>query len=449
MQNIITMELLAGVSDNGFSLDELVYELGRVIRNKGLPGIVAMILALVDELLLRRHLEGRSWLGQACCERPVYQSLGFHSRRIRTSLGEVSFRWRRYQCQACGRVRVPLREFLGLEPHQSRTNELEQIVVEVVSEQSYRRSSQHLDTIGGIPVPKSTAHRWLVQSDSDELARTEGKFASLLVDGTGYKRRPDASVGLDNKGQLRMAIGITPTGQVCPLGTWSGVGWEQIARNLGAGLEKETKLAGLLVSDGETGLAEALGRLTDDQQRCLWHLPHDLDDPMWRDGASKREYRSIQKKLAALVRIELPAEDGEAVGQEDRERIEQQMGQAQQGVVELVAQLKARGYRRAARYVDLARSRLFGYLRFWLRHGIVNPKVTSFLERLMREIGRRLKRIAFGWRPENAAKMARLLLRRVTDPQQWAQYWKTKLRLQGNVVFAFRGVHASPPTLGR
>lgn len=449
MQSIITMELLAAVSDSGFSLDELVHQLDRISQDKGLPGIAAMVLRLVDEMLLAWHTKGQTWPGDVCCAKADYESLGMQERTIRTSIGLLEFSWRRYRCRACGKVRVPLRDLLGLDRYQSKTTELEQIVVEVVTEQSYRRSSQHIDTIGGIPVPKSTAHRWLAQTSSDQVEVPHEKLSSLLADGTGYHRRPDPAAGQDSKGQLRMAIGITPGGEVLPLGTWSGDSWEQIAAALGKGLEKGRKLAGLLVSDGEPGLAEALGPLTDDQQRCLWHLTHDLDDPMWRDGAGKKERRRTQKELAAMVRIEMPAEDGQAVADQDRQRIEQEMRQAQDGVTRLAADLAARGYERAATYVQQAQSRLFGYLRFWLKHGIINPKVSSFIERLMREVGRRLKRIAFGWRPPNAAKMARLVLKRVTNPLEWDAYWKKRLRLDGNVVFAFRHVRSSPPTLGR
>jgi hypothetical protein len=57
----------------------------------------------------------------------------------------------------------------------------------------------------------------------------------------------------------------------------------------------------------------------------------------------------------------------------------------------------------------------------------------------MRELGRRIKKIGFGWTDQGAAQMARILLRRVTDAQEWAEYWKKRLRLEGRVLFRFRG----------
>ena len=126
--------------------------------------------------------------------------------------------WRRLRCVRCGKSVVALREFLGIRKHQSKTAELEQVVAEVVSEQSYRRTSRHLEMIGEIPVPKSTAHRWVMESNCDEL-KTDGEVVDVLfADGTGYKRRPDPSTGQNNRGEVRVALGVTSDGTVVSFG---------------------------------------------------------------------------------------------------------------------------------------------------------------------------------------------------------------------------------------
>ena len=77
--------------------------------------------------------------------------------------------------------------------------------------------------------------------------------------------------------------------------------------------------------------------------------------------------------------------------------------------------------------------------------GVAAPRTTSYLERLMREIGRRLKRIAFGWSEAGAAKMARIIIRRFCSAEQWTTYWKTKLGITGKVIIQFRGVKIVDP----
>jgi hypothetical protein len=164
MQNIITIKVLSAVSENGFSLDELVFKTRELFAEKGLPGFVGLILRLTDEVVCRKMVQGKSKRDRpACCSNPRYEYQGSLDRQFRTSVGTVAIQWRRLRCCNCGRTNIPLRDFLGIDHYQSKTPELEKMVAEIVSEQSYRRSSSHLSTIGSIPVPKSTAHRWLLK----------------------------------------------------------------------------------------------------------------------------------------------------------------------------------------------------------------------------------------------------------------------------------------------
>ncbi|MFH1731148.1 MAG: hypothetical protein ABIF82_05810 [Planctomycetota bacterium] len=87
-----------------------------------------------------------------------------------------------------------------------------------------------------------------------------------------------------------------------------------------------------------------------------------------------------------------------------------------------------------------AKDRLFTCVRFWLATGLISPRASSMIERMMLEIGRRLKRIAFGWSERGAAKMARIILKRITTAGEWRAYWNDRLRIQDNVILFCRGV---------
>ena len=157
MQQHISFGLLVSLSNHGLSLDEFVLRLGEAFETDGFPGILSLILNVVDEALCL----AADWLAkeivaecfQPCCQDCRWELKDREERTIRTSVGKVEMRWRRLRCVSCGKSFVPLRQWLGLEKWQSKTTELEKLVVEVVSEQSYRRSSDHLDRIGQIPVP--------------------------------------------------------------------------------------------------------------------------------------------------------------------------------------------------------------------------------------------------------------------------------------------------------
>lgn len=295
MQNSIQMELLNATAEKGFSLDELVFKLRELMQEKGMPGIVGFILNIIDESLCINICQGNSiWTPTPCCESPNYEILDRLDRSVRTSAGKIQFKWRRLRCQVCGKTTIPLRSFLGLETYQSKTNELEKIVVETVSEQSYRRSSKHIENIGEIPVPKSTAHRWVAETECDEADPGDNTFGLLLADGTGYKRRPEKSEGHNNRGEVRIAFGVENTGRIAVLGAWSGKSWKSIAEEIQGNREEDTSVAEMLVSDGEPGLIEALSELCDDQQRCHWHVVRDLNQVMWKDKAPLNERRKSQ-----------------------------------------------------------------------------------------------------------------------------------------------------------
>lgn len=442
MKKSIAMELAAVLAEDGFSLDELVVKTKQLFERDGMAGFVSLLLELVDVWLCREVISGGSdWQPKPCCEAPCYELQDRQDRRLRTSIGTVRLHWRRLRCSHCGRSCLPLREFTGLEPYQPKTAELERVVTEIVAEQNYRRLSRHLTLIGEIPVPKSTAHRWVMASNCDEVTSDGKRSALLFADGTGYKRRPDPKRGLDNGGDLRVVLGVTSSGTVLPLGAWSGQSWSEIGAAIGpAGAEP---MAEVLISDGEPGLAEGLAHLVRDQQRCHWHQVHDLDSFMWMDGAKKDERREMQSQLAGIIGIELPAEDFERVSEKDKADIGQATVAAERQLEVLVNTLTARGYERAARYIRYAKDRLFTYVRWWLKSGLVMPRASSMIERLMRELGRRLKRIAFGWSERGAAKMARIIIKRVTSAREWTAYWDARLRITGKVTLTLERVSST------
>lgn len=444
MHKTLYLEIAGCVSEEGFSLDELVIRTKELFAEEGMAGLVGLILSLVDEHISLGLVSGKSaWRPERCCEACRYEFYSRSDRRFRTSVGVVRMRWRVLRCAVCGRSIVPLREFLGVKRYQSKATELERIVVEVVSEQSYRRASRHMGLIGEIPVPKSTAHRWVAESECDEIKTEDKTVETLLSDGTGYKRRPSPKEGKDNQGEIRIAVGVKATGAVVPFGAWSGESWEEIGRQIKERRDDAGPIAKVLVSDGEPGLAEGLAHLANEAQRCHWHIVHDLDSYMWQDKASKEERRGMQRRMAGIIGIELPAQDFEAVSAEDRAKLLESTNQAEERVDELIEDLCARGYRRAGRYVRRAKENLFTYVRFWLRYGLVSPRASSMIERMMREIGRRLKAIAFGWSEAGAARMARIIIKRITSAGEWETYWRERLRITGGVVLIYRGAHAA------
>ncbi len=58
------------------------------------------------------------------------------------------------------------------------------------------------------------------------------------------------------------------------------------------------------------------------------------------------------------------------------------------------------------------------------------------VERVMRELGRRLKKLAYNWSDHGAVKIARIVLKKFTDIKGWDDYWKKRMKLDGNVILS-------------
>ena len=90
-----------------------------------------------------------------------------------------------------------------------------------------------------------------------------------------------------------------------------------------------------------------------------------------------------------------------------------------------------RGYRHGAAYLKNISERLFTHIEIWLKTGVIAPKTTSLLERAFREIGRRLKRIAWGWSDKTVTNLYKMIMIKQYSREKWEQYWKEKLGIKG------------------
>jgi hypothetical protein len=224
-----------------------------------------------------------------------------------------------------------------------------------------------------------------------------------------------------------------------PFGAWSGESWADIDKHVTDDVGEFGPVAQVLVCDGEEGMIEGVGHLAEQHQRCHWHLPRDLNYMMWRDGAGLDVRKLQQKALVAMQALEVPEEDVEAVSDENYAAVEHSVVDAERQLADLVKFLASRGYSSAATYVGNAARNLFRHVRFWLKYGIVAPRTASLIERPMREVGRRLKKIGFGWTECNAAQMTCIIIKRIMAPGGWDDYWREKLGISGNVKLVFTG----------
>lgn len=155
MQTGIALTFLSVVAEEQFSLDELVLCVRQIMEQKGVPGMLRLILELLDELWAIRATRQGQFPGERCCASPRYEIKDRLERQLRTSVGTVDFKWRRLRCRACKKHLVPMRRWLALQPWQSKTHELERLVVDVVSQQVIGAAVSTCMRLAKFPYPKA------------------------------------------------------------------------------------------------------------------------------------------------------------------------------------------------------------------------------------------------------------------------------------------------------
>ena len=439
MQCNITTSLVVSLSESGFGLDELVYRMEELAKEKAFPELLRTIILVVDEnLRLTVMLKNRLPAKCSCtCDSPDLVLDGYMPRKIRTRLGIVDLpRITRVKCKHCGKTFVPLTLMCGLEKHQTKSNELEKLVLEQCAQESYRVATGNIREMTAARECHSTFRRWVIRTNADEIKVPEDVMGSvpgvLYADGTKCK-----GIGEDGhacKGDIKVLLGVRNDGHVIPIGTWTGhETWKEISDQVA---ERQVKFPDgtILVCDGEINLAESLAKLASDEQRCQWHVQRDLYHMMRMNGGKIKDVRPMQQRLGGIMAIELPKESFAAVPEEQKLSIRAKMEQAEKDLDVLIGDIRSKGYTVAVNYLERAKHAMFGYVRRWLALGLVCPRASSFIERTMRAIGRRIKKLGYNWKQEGVGKIARIVLKLFASESEWNEYWRKRMDLNQSVM---------------
>ncbi len=351
-------------------------------------------------------------------------------RLLKTDVGTVGFRVGVVMCRRCGKRFAPILDVLRLRRWQRHGDELERLVTESANQTAFARSVANVEGLTGVPVSKSSSHRWVT-----DLKLPESKPPSvqqMMADGTRYKRADG------RRGELRVAIGFTTDKQIIPLGAWSGAGWKEIGRDLRRRLASKPSL---LVADGEPGLSRHLARLTQREQRSHFQFFRDLRYSFWADGQGKSQWKPIQPAVQKIVGIEIPDGEWESILPLEKAALRERVESARREFQGMIDSFGAKGYNHAAEYLRNAKDRLFSRIDLWLETGIVAPKSTGILEEIIREIGRRVKKLGWNWGDHGITQQAKMILLRRYDEEAWTDHWTRRLQLQGRCQISLEQFH--------
>ena len=483
-----------------FSLDELLLETRDLFEKYGKKVYVETIVRAVDTMVCSRII-GKSKNAvpvfrqlniEPCCADPYFVNVRRENKKLKTSLCKLDLQFTRIKCIPCGTSFVPMRSLLGIEKHQNKSNELVKVIIESVVDQSYRRSKKQLDELTGAELSLGQLWRSVMKNDffdvglskndlknknfqlnMDEAIREHlltDPLHSILADGTCFKlqkapldvkaemkklkNEAKGKVESDSKfdtkarplqSEVRIIYGITQKKEVIPLGSYSDKEtWKNIGNDLYERFGKHKNLkpepiAEVLIADGEEALFEGLGKLAKTEQRCQWHFNHEFKAVFrYQDDGNKKEQQEyqceIQTQMDTLHEVVMTNTNK---SEQKKLELEAEIIKAELAMERLAEKLHTSNYYHSETYVRNATSKLFTYLKHYLRLGILGPKVTSQLERFMREIGRRIKRIAWNWSAKGVATLCYIILVRCMNLALWEKYWKKILKVTGNIKMVF------------
>jgi hypothetical protein len=445
MEIRVRLEGIVSLQDGEVNINEIlnaVGKWGREMTVKIAQGTVNAYQGRVVELLCAG--QGRqSWLpheakgckGQMCLGGGYRGGGKRECRGLRTELGALKVETWQVVCGICGKRFRVLGPLLKVAARARPTIGLKHMMAETMTDLSYRKGGGRMAALAQVEVPHSTAQRWMVGGDWDALqepsfsATTWESFQGLMADGTGYKRQKAETT----RGELRLLMGVTGSPRrLVPLGAWADKSWAEIDEQMLAQKPQDIKPPVIAV-DGERG-QEVLSNLAQDIQRCQWHVPHQLGHALWEDGLRKPERDPHLNKLSGIIKIELPSGDYRSIPQEIRDQIQGQVLEGKEAMNALVRSFQHKGYLAAAGYLRNATEHTFTVVEKWLELGYMPPKAISLLERVMREMGRRIKKIGASWKDKGVLAVARVLLTRIYDPKRWREYWEKLLDLHGRCV---------------
>ena len=440
MEQEIHITLRFNLATGKVGLNEIVYEL-KELRDHLMLRILERILMSFDDLISQRlsrtkvypsrarkglgqHISKGDPKGRFCRGRKVHKR-GYRKepRKISTVFGDLNLRIRTVECCKCGSRYSPLLSALKIGRYARREMNFEHEVIESVIDTNYRRliDGRSIDiSLGGI-------HNIVVGSDIDDTFQdpvSVKDLSGIMGDGTGVKQQQG------RKGELRTVIGITKAGRVEPLGSFANTTWPEVERTIKKRIKEAEPYNIPFIYDGEPGLDDFLADVAE-SQRCTWHGPRGLYHSLWQDGLKKKDSQPETDKIKQLIGIELPEGDFEILKEEDKEPVRAKCESSKKEIKELIKIFSEKGYKHGASYLEKLSDRLFTNIELWLKTGVIAPKTISLLERVFREIGRRLKRIAWGWCDKAVTNISKMIMIRQYSRDKWEQYWKEKLGIKG------------------
>ena len=333
-----------------------------------------------------------------CKERHGYIRRGKRKRRLRTSMGEVIFQIQQIECKNCNRVYRPLIELLELKPKQIITEELLDKSIEVAIHTSYKTASQLTKSLTGESISGRKIQKGVLRK-SEEIRQYKAneppkEYKVILEDSTKgntgkTKRGEDINVVYGITGRKRIVN--AETGEIKRQLFIGDILSVTVGSQWGAGIQHTT---GNVITDGAEAIQKKIRYQKNGQSvlfhRCNWHLSRMLGFSLYNDGLKTKKQRNPFVSKLALI-------------------IKHSFKNYKRYYKELIAELKGKEYFKSVKYLENAEQEFYNTKEKPAMIDGIPLLANSPIERVMREIDRRVD-IGVRWSRKGLEAITRVRL---------------------------------------
>jgi hypothetical protein len=410
------LRLVFKIPDSGLTLNGLIQGLKR--SSPELQGtIISTLMKATEEQIIEQKLSQ---------EPQRYKPNGHQSkpRKLRSSLGTISYRFAQLVDRKENRTFAPLAEALSIPSYDHILEEATEGPMGLTIHVSYRRAVKEMERISGQSMGYTTLHQRLqrfAQQHSPFEEKKKIAFRFLIVDGT--KVHLQGPWGQDlGQAEMRWALASEhSSGPFEPVGFWINTDWAQIRKDLEQRLNYD-KIE-VLFSDGGPGIEENLLRLGIEHQRCLWHGKRDFPYLLYADGVKKSQQGPILEKLHSIPSMHFTKRHLENLRPEDRPRVEAILQRTQQGFQELLDTLNPKKYPKARTYIENLITPLTTFFRWWLHKGEMIPLTTNAIESAFSQVCTRIKKVGRRWSDKGLLNWLKIAFYKIFKPECWTSLW--------------------------
>lgn len=344
------------------------------------------------------------WECPRCSARAGFVRRGKRIRKLKTSIGRVSFPLHQITCTDCGKTFSPFPELFGMEKRQRFSRELEQKFCRIAKDLSYGKAAKLFNQMLDLDISSRSIHSTVQKYGARaKIMEDLSQIKHLQVDSTKINASANER-GID----VHLAISIGPSElknrRIVRTKTLASVQVSETPTDVKR-LLRESKVDQITV-DGKSGLENYIEKknIPTTVQRCLWHIPRTAAHMMYLD----KIMIDARKKYVAPLK-EFLFDESLSVNT----RLEKYNS--------FIEQCRDAGFENTTSFLENAADNLYTYKQF--DDADIYGRTTSVVERQMREVNRRMEN-GSRWSKTGVNNLLKLKLIEEMNPSSYAFLWK-------------------------